>query len=364
MALNHQTLRRIDKIVLWLNIVSALLLSSCYAAPFTDPQKFVWIAVLGFLYQFWVACNLLFVIYWGFRKSFFALISACSILSGIYFLGAYVGFRTPASASEKPSAAAIRVMQYNVHSFKALDKNDTLSTKKEVFDIIKSHRPDILTIVEFNQFRKKPDNIVTEVDSAMGTRYHFFYHAKRRKTEHEGNAIYSRYPIIDSGSIVTNRRLKILAIYADIRYGNKIIRVYSIHLNPVKIETEAKEQLLDGEIKVNQSAFILSQLSVAFKTRSNQVAIIKQHIKNCPYPYILTGDFNDTPISYSVHELGNGLKNAFREKGSGWQTTYYSIFPLQIDYIFASPVFDVLNYQAINKGASDHKPVISDLQLR
>jgi endonuclease/exonuclease/phosphatase family metal-dependent hydrolase len=45
-----------------------------------------------------------------------------------------------------------------------------------------------------------------------------------------------------------------------------------------------------------------------------------------------------------------GLKNAFREKGSGLGRTYNGDFPnYQIDYIMTSPQFEVFNYKVIEK---------------
>ena len=91
---------------------------------------------------------------------------------------------------------------------------------------------------------------------------------------------------------------------------------------------------------------------------------IKDHAAQCPYPYIISGDFNDTPSSYAVNAMAQGLKNAFREKGSGFGRTYNGNFPnYQIDYIMASPQFEVADYQIIEKRLSDHYPVRSDLLL-
>jgi len=54
----------------------------------------------------------------------------------------------------------------------------------------------------------------------------------------------------------------------------------------------------------------------AFIVRSYQVNLIEQDIAKCSYPYIIAGDFNDTPNSYAVNELSNEMKNAFIEQGA------------------------------------------------
>lgn len=90
---------------------------------------------------------------------------------------------------------------------------------------------------------------------------------------------------------------------------------------------------------------------------------IKRHVENCDYPMILAGDFNDTPISYAINELGDGLKNASFEKASGFVTTYNNKFPLEIDYIMTSNNFDIISYNVPKAVISDHRPVIADVKL-
>ncbi|MFZ4100593.1 MAG: endonuclease/exonuclease/phosphatase family protein, partial [Sphingobacterium thalpophilum] len=108
-----------------------------------------------------------------------------------------------------------------------------------------------------------------------------------------------------------------------------------------------------------------SRLKTAFIKRSNQVKMVKSHSDSCPIPYIITGDFNDTPISYTIKTISKGLNNSFREKGSGFGVTYNGAFPnFQIDYLFTSLEFSVKNYLIINKKMSDHFPVRSDVELK
>ena len=93
--------------------------------------------------------------------------------------------------------------------------------------------------------------------------------------------------------------------------------------------------------------------------------MLKEHTEESPHPYIIAGDFNDTPISYTVKTISRGMNNSFREMGSGFGVTYNGAFPnFQIDYIFTSPEFTVKNYLIINKKLSDHYPVRTDLELK
>ncbi len=113
-----------------------------------------------------------------------------------------------------------------------------------------------------------------------------------------------------------------------------------------------------GKPDVSSTMRLGGKLKRAFLKRSEQVFKVKGHADACPYPYIISGDFNDTPTSFAVNQMSKGLKNAFREKGFGLGRTENGNFPnYQIDYIMASQQFDVLNYNIIEKKLSDHYPV-------
>src|SRR5690606_36124030 len=107
-----------------------------------------------------------------------------------------------------------------------------------------------------------------------------------------------------------------------------------------------------------------SRLKHAFGARSAQAAALREHSKHCQLPYLIAGDFNDTPLSYAVNQVAAGMRNAFREKGQGWGVTYNGDFPnFQIDYILADKAFKIHRYQIIKEKLSDHYPVWADLQL-
>jgi endonuclease/exonuclease/phosphatase family metal-dependent hydrolase len=354
----------VDKVVFILNIIAALTLLLSYLASSTDPRDIAIIAVLGFSYPVLVIINLLFVLYWLIRKSTIAFISAISIVLGFLNVQKIYGFNSRYINYNKVSDDAIRIMQYNVREFKGIDKYKEEPIQKEIATVINDNQPDIVNIEEFEKYKSNKDSVTIQIKKSLKANYAYFKAFKvNRADDSTGNIIFSKHPIIDTGAIASNGFLNIKAIFADINYKGKKIRIYSIHLAAVKIKNQEKSSYLSGHVNIGRSSFIQSKLTEAFITRSFQVSQIKRFLEKSPYPYILTGDFNDTPNSFAVNELGDGLKNAFVEKGSGYQTTYFSKFPLQIDYIFVSPEFDVLNYQALDKKISDHKPIISDVKL-
>ena len=77
---------------------------------------------------------------------------------------------------------------------------------------------------------------------------------------------------------------------------------------------------------------------------------------------IVCGDFNDVPNSYAYARIGQGLKDAFREKGNGCSRTFSQISPtLRIDYILFDPAYNAYQYDCIQRVLSDHFPIMATL---
>jgi endonuclease/exonuclease/phosphatase family metal-dependent hydrolase len=360
--------KTLDKIVLILNIISVLSLLLSYLAPSNDPRDYWIIAILGFGFQVLFFINLIFIIYWLVRLKAFALISIIIILIGYNILSLNYRLNGVKPVNIKNQIGTIRMMAYNVRAFYGIDTVEEKPIQYQVSQLVQNIQPDIIAIEEYATNTSRTDTISNLLEKVLKTDYYYLKLygpvAKGKPDDSTGNAIFSKYPIINSGYVPSPALLHLKAIFVDIKFNNKIFRVYCIHLAAVDIKDAEKDQYLNGKINFWASDFIIGRLTSAFIIRSHQVELIKRHIEKCPYPYIIAGDFNDTPNSYSVNELGDGLKNAFTEKGSGFGFTYYNKFPkLHIDYILVSPQFDVLNYQEIDKKLSDHKPIVSDLKL-
>jgi endonuclease/exonuclease/phosphatase family metal-dependent hydrolase len=117
--------------------------------------------------------------------------------------------------------------------------------------------------------------------------------------------------------------------------------------------------------KIIEVKNLTSQLKRAYISRAEQTTVIVNHMKLSPYPVILCGDFNDTPVSYTYHQLLGEKKDAYRESGSGVGNTYRGKLPsFRIDYIFYTNEFISLNYKTEKIQLSDHYPVSTNLILK
>lgn len=346
----------------------ALLLS--YLAPNTDPRTFWPIAFFGLAYPPLLLANVLMMVYWIIRKSYLSFVSVICILVGYKVLTNNIGFRLPASNVKSTSPRAVRLMTYNVHNFKHYGSKNDVSTKREILALITEQKPDIIGIQEFYTRKKGEYDMIDSIKKIMGAKYYYFEPFSSSSSESIGMAIFSKFPIKNHGLIMlTFKGSTNQCLYVDVENNDVKFRMYSVHLQSINFQPQDYEYLgtLSKQGKTNMGATkrLGSKLKSAFLKRSDQVVIIKDHAKTCTTPYIISGDFNDTPASFSVNQMAKGLKNAFCEKGSGLGRTYNGDFPnYQIDYVMVSPGFNVADYQIIEKKLSDHYPLRTDLVLK
>lgn len=361
----------IDRFFLWINLFLSICLLISYAAPVTDPAKLWLIAFFGLAYPFLLLGNIIFILYWLLRRSWWVLLPVLCIAVGWSNLTKTFGFRADTAGKTKNDTASIRLMTYNVHNFKRFGARNDISTKNEILAIINDKQPDIIGFQEFYSRRHGQYDMVDTLQQILHTNDYYFEALQANSSEAIGMAIFSKYPIISHGFIQlsNDRTSENQCLYIDVKKNNKTFRVYSIHLQSVRFDPEDYQYLSEisgkGKANVGSTKRLGSKLKTAFIKRSHQVEKIKADAANCPYPYIISGDFNDTPISYAVNRMAKGLKNAFVEAGSGLGLTYNGRFPnYQIDYILCSPAFNVMGYDIIKKQLSDHYPVYCDLILK
>ncbi len=371
MKAKQKQLTFIDKIFLWLNFFLCACLLLSYLAPIADPAKYWLIAFFGLAYPLFLVGGVIFIVYWLLRKSIWVLLPVICIAIGWSVLNKNIGFRSGATPTTPPPSNDIRIMTYNVHNFKRYGAKNDASTKQEILAIINEHQPDIIGFQEFYSRRHGQYDMVDSIQHILNTTNYYFEEFEHNSTEAIGMAIFSKYPIVAHGliSLSDDKTSGNQCLYIDVKKGAQTFRLYSVHLQSIRFDPEDYRYLSmvsgQGKADMGSTKRLGSKLKIAFIKRSAQVAKIKDHATACPYPYIISGDFNDTPSSFAVNQMSKGLKNAFCEKGSGLGRTYNGDFPnYQIDYIMASPVFDVMDYQIIEKRLSDHYPVCSDLVLK
>jgi endonuclease/exonuclease/phosphatase family metal-dependent hydrolase len=99
-------------------------------------------------------------------------------------------------------------------------------------------------------------------------------------------------------------------------------------------------------------------LKQGFVKRAQQAEELKTYINKSPYPVIVAGDFNDTPVSYSYTTIRKGLKDSFVNSGYGAGFTYKGKYPAnRIDYILYDNALENRYFEIMKVKYSDHYPV-------
>lgn len=369
------TYRRITKtIFLILNIVaSVVFLLACLASEL-DPVQWWFISLLGLGFGFILITLVAFIFFWLVFKPRFILISLLPMLIGFQSISLFFAFNTTQKFNYQKGKDVLRVAQWNVARFIEWKRNNNKGsqTRLKMMDQIKEQNADVLCLQEF--FTSTDSvyyNNLNHVMNDLG--YPHFYYAWTNDGDQQwfGNAIFSRYPIVDSGrAYFPHSKFPETLLHADIKFGKDTVRVYTTHLQSLNFKKEDYENV--EEIKDKQkdilknSKGIFSKVRSAMMVRKEQADIIKEMLSNDPYPYILTGDFNDVPNSYAYNTIkGKQLQDVFLKKGFGVGRTFNAISPtLRIDYIFTTRNFEIKQFNRIVRDFSDHYMLVTDLQLK
>jgi endonuclease/exonuclease/phosphatase (EEP) superfamily protein YafD len=179
--------------------------------------------------------------------------------------------------------------------------------------------------------------------------------------------IFTKHKIVDSKDLIKGNyeSNNAYASQTDIEIKGKIYRFVNVYLEPFKFEKGMIR--LDGVQEEDEQKLknIVKRLIPVFKKHQEQVNIIKEAIKNSPYPVILAGDLNSVPNSYEYYHLSDELDDAFVKAGKGSATSFHDYkFPIRIDYIFTSKTIHPVTYQVDRSiKLSDHYPVIGTFSL-
>ena len=175
----------------------------------------------------------------------------------------------------------------------------------------------------------------------------------------------SKYPIINRGDIV-HPESSSLTIFTDLVINSDTIRIYNNHLQSFRLRRMEKSFL--AEIGADKGMYEIKSISKllkkGFADRAAQSKSVKEHIENSPYPVIVCGDFNDTPVSFSYRKIRNGLLDAFVEAGSGAGFTYRDKYPPnRIDYILYDDTFNCTGFSLNRVDYSDHYPITANMKF-
>lgn len=234
----------------------------------------------------------------------------------------------------------LRVMTYNIHVGVGMDKKLDL---QRIADVINREQPDLVGLQEVDRGVKRTEGKDEILELARMTRMDYAYgHNLDYQGGHYGIAILSRFLI----QKVDHQK-----------YRN---RVEAERRGMLQVEVE-----LDGR-RINFATTHLDyQTNEGRLFEAEQLLKLLDGIKD---PLIVVGDFNDEPTGSTYKLILGGFDDAWasgRAKGEG--LSYPAGKPVKrIDYIFyrKGSGIRVKKVWVVNTLASDHLPVMSELEIR
>jgi endonuclease/exonuclease/phosphatase family metal-dependent hydrolase len=330
----------LDKLIVIVNSIVATTLFISFLSYYISPNTISLISFFSLSIPILIIVNLLFVVYWVLKLKKQFLISTLILLIGFQYITKLY------SIEEKKVllSSDVKVMSYNVRMFNIYNWIDEEHINQKIYDFINTKEPDILCLQEFDP------------SATIGFKYPYQYIKVSKKNKRFGHAIFSKYKILNSGSLnFLNSSNN--AIFVDILRDKDTIRVYNVHLESLSLNPK------EGYFKQENSEKLKKRVENAFKKQANQTSLIIKHQEKTTFKSIICGDFNNTAFSWVYHKLKTGKNDAFEVAGKGFGKTFDFPFPLRIDFILTDERIEVNNFKTFEVNYSDHYPIMARLNF-
>ena len=328
----------INKFLFFINSLMATVLLLSYLFSYVSPNNIPSLAVLSLLVPVLIIINILFLIYWIIKLKKQVFLSAVVLAIGWLFTSPFYKF----SETKTLLNDDIKVMSYNVRMFNLYKWSDDEGILEKIMRFIADKNPDILAFQEYYDSEK------------INFNYPYKYIKTKSKSNKFGLALYSKYKIINSGSLDLKNTTNNI-IFVDFIRKKDTIRVYNIHLESLKINPN-KENF--GE---KSSEKLFKRLEKSFQKQAFQTEQFLSHEQLFKGKQIILGDFNNTAFSWVYKQITYNKKDAFIEAGSGLGKTFNYPFPVRIDFILTDKSINIHQYKTFKVKYSDHFPILAKI---
>jgi endonuclease/exonuclease/phosphatase family metal-dependent hydrolase len=254
-----------------------------------------------------------------------------------------------AAATAPADPASVRMMTYNIKSYRAASRRDGFD---QIAEEIGGHDPDIIVMQDAHELVNS--GLPQEMLAVL----------PHRKFYSNGQyVVASRYPLRDCkpGDIAFGSGKQTYVRCTVTVAGNPVDLFVAHFITPREGLNAARHEQIGGMDDWQQN--FASRLTQAHKLETD---LIKRDRHR---PVIVAGDLNAAEHSPVVQNLlATGLRDAFSTAGVGYgYTVGHALKPglsfLRIDHILVSPEIGVRSCITGWRGASEHRPVIADLVL-
>jgi endonuclease/exonuclease/phosphatase family metal-dependent hydrolase len=341
--------------LLLFNLVAVFSLGFASISVFLSPEKLWFAALFGMAYPYLLIVNLVFIVLWVIIKPWFTLFSIFVILAGYQQIGNYLQFSGKTTAER-----GIRITSYNVRYFMGNSKFPNKENADHILNFLRQNDADIICLQEVRLNKR-------QIFDINNTKLTDVNHMQLAHSSNAGGQLtLTRFPILNMGEIRFENSGNMI-IFTDILINSDTLRVYNCHLQSYKIRPKEINTIdslyFENQVETREK-FI--EISLKFRNalikRAEQAATLREHLNQCPYPVVVCGDFNDTPVSFTYRMVRGDLEDSFTQSGKGTANTYNGKLPsFRIDYILYSSKFTSYNFEVSTLNHSDHYPISCDL---
>ena len=358
------------KIFAYLTIVFNLLLSLSYLAFLSDPTKNSGIAFIGLAYPIIFIINLVLFLIWFFKRNIFFFPTLILLILGMYHHSRFLQIN-PNISENNSYDEKVRVMSFNVRLFDLYNWSNNEEVKSKIIQLIKKQKPDVICFQEY--FYDNNNEFITREIILKELGFNYYQESfTDESTENSlfGLAIFSKFPIINKGSLAFKNDNSNHCMWSDIVCESDTLRVFNTHLGSIRFNY-SDYKIIGGKGRPIRpytdipKQDIFNRLKIGFSKRTQQLKELIPLLEKSPYKRILCSDLNDTPISYAYNQLSNQFIDSFTKSGFGIGGTYIGKIPfLRIDYIWHDKSLDSFNFKTHQNQLSDHKAISVDILLR
>lgn len=227
---------------------------------------------------------------------------------------------------------------------------------KNIAQFLNENKVDVICLQELTINFDKQDHIHTPNYIAKQLGYYVYFQkiTFASKEMELANAIFSKYPIINSRTVWINKEQG-SGNYDDENraYIEAILDIYGTKLTVGTVHMSYTHSFKPSERKLQETDALAE--------------VIRDNKSN----FILTGDFNATPESKVIYRIEeyvtncgpNYSKNTWTTKPFSYNGFEVNTLDYRLDYVFGSQDINVVASQVLDTEFSDHLPVLVEVQL-
>ncbi len=347
-------MRHIIKVLLLLlNLIGGIsLIAGSYSAYF--PTRIG--VLIELIFPFSLLFCLAFIVIWLVYNPRYIVVPLAAMLLSWGGLSRYIPINKTQERDE--SRPGFSLMTYNIFFLLDYERKSDLANRT-ISQILKQNA-DVVCLQESQRIGVSRGLMVTpeQIDS-LHTRYPY-----RIYSPHSINLL-SKYPAELLFDTIYSESSAAAIYRVDIQ--GRSVNIVNLHLESIGLTPDDKalyQQLTElpntdqlDEIKTH----LLGKLVNAAERRNRQADVTAEKIEELSGNTVVCGDFNDSPLSYSVHRFHSmGFRDAYNELGRGPGITYHdNRFWFRIDHILYQGDMEARWIVRDRQKSSDHYPLIT-----